>query len=171
MSRSNCSRLFSLRSRASSSRSFVLNAPGGPLPASTSARCTQARRAVSVRSSSRATSGMLRPDCTSLTASALNSGGKNLRFRLAMNDSSRIFALSGVSTEVAEHSSHFGFGVELFERCGNGCDEVEAAANRDGAWRPAGRLADIAAEIGEPMYERPDRRFFIAGLVRVGVVL
>src|SRR6185369_4253146 len=95
MSRSIVSRLFSRRSRASSSRSAVVRAPGGPFPASVSARLTHSRSAVSVKSKSTATCVMVRsPTLQSRTASALNSGVNARRgrrfFFLSMVHSRRI---------------------------------------------------------------------------------
>ncbi|HEX2877619.1 MAG TPA: PAS domain S-box protein [Polyangiaceae bacterium] len=60
MSRSWASRLFSRRRRVSSSRSAVVSASGGPLPASTSARLTHSRSEFSVRSRSLETCVMVR---------------------------------------------------------------------------------------------------------------
>ena len=72
ISKSISTRLFSRRSRASSSCSSLVNVPVRPLPASISARRTQSRRAVSVRFKSLATCPMLRsPTWQRRTASAL----------------------------------------------------------------------------------------------------
>jgi hypothetical protein len=60
ISKSISTRLFSRRSRASSSRSSLVNAPIRPLPASISARRTQSRRAVSVGFKSLTSCTMLR---------------------------------------------------------------------------------------------------------------
>ena len=84
----------------SPSRSEVVSASGGPLPASTSARLTHSRSAVSVRSRSLETCVTLRsPTWQRRTASALNCGLNVLRFRLAMDHSQRIFARFEVSTK------------------------------------------------------------------------
>ena len=83
---------------ASSSRSAVVSSPGLPWPRSTFAWCTQSRSADSVRSSSRATSGMLLPpSSTSRTVSALNSRVNARRFRFAMR--TPIYAFPRVSTK------------------------------------------------------------------------
>src|SRR6266542_2850981 len=103
ISRSIVTRLSSRRRRASSSRSAVVRASGGPLPASISARFTQSRSAVSVRSRSFATCLMLRsPTLQRRTASALNSGLNDLLCRFAMAHSSHTFVLVGVSTKPGE---------------------------------------------------------------------
>src|SRR5438445_5553672 len=103
MSRSICNRFTSRRSRASSSRSSVVSAPARPRPASTSACRTQARSAVSVRSSSRAiVPRLFSLPCTNRTVSALNSGENDRRFlRLCfpMTPSYRTFVRVGVSTK------------------------------------------------------------------------
>src|SRR2546422_2606043 len=103
MSRSICNRFTSRRSRASSSRSSVVSAPARPRPASTSACRTQARSAVSVRSSSRAiVPKLFSLPCTNRTVSALNSGENDRRFlRLCfpMTPSYRTFVRVGVSTK------------------------------------------------------------------------
>src|SRR3989449_3302634 len=93
MSRSIRSVLFSRRKCASSARSSVVSAPPWPRPASVSACATQRRSAVSVRSSSRATAPGLFPlCCTTLTASALNSGENDRRRRFfPMTHSYRTF--------------------------------------------------------------------------------
>src|SRR2546426_4101583 len=100
MSRSIRSVRFSRRSRPSSSRSSVVNAPAGPRPASISPWRTQLRSAVSVRSSSRATAVTDLPlSRTIRTACALNSFVNARRLRLAMTHSYRTFVRSGVSTK------------------------------------------------------------------------
>src|SRR4051795_8702494 len=79
---SSCSRRLSRRSRANSSRSAVVNPPSTRSPLSRSACLTQSRTAVSVRSKSRATSGIDRsPRWHSSTISALNSGVNERRGR------------------------------------------------------------------------------------------
>ena len=103
MSCSICRRLFSRRSRTNSSRSAWLRAPGGPSPASISARRTHSRRAVSVRSKSLAVCAMLRPPArTSVTASALNSDVNCRLFLFVRSTSRRINAPSEVSTKAGE---------------------------------------------------------------------
>jgi len=105
-------RRFSRRSLASSSRSSLARAPGGPLPSSMSARRIQLRSEVSTMSRSFATWLMPRsPTRQRRTASALNSSENVRRFRhftlnLSMDHSWRAFSLSWVSTEVrqAQHS-------------------------------------------------------------------
>src|SRR5262249_33854360 len=100
MSRSMRSVRFSRRGRPSSSRSSLVSAPGAPRPASISACRTQLRRAVSVRSSSRATVPTVFPlSRTIRTACALNSFVNARRLRLVMTHSYRTFVRSGVSTK------------------------------------------------------------------------
>src|ERR1700730_13152299 len=83
MSRSSCRMRFSLRSRASSSRSAVVNAPGLPLPRSTRVCSTHLRNDDSVKSRSRAAAPTVFPSSsTSRTAPALNSSLKLRRVRL-----------------------------------------------------------------------------------------
>src|SRR6202158_6346687 len=83
ISRSSCRMRFSLRSRASSSRSAVVNAPGLPLPRSTRVCSTHLRNDDSVKSRSRAAAPTVFPSSsTSRTAPALNSSLKLRRVRL-----------------------------------------------------------------------------------------
>src|SRR3954453_8633345 len=82
ISTSSCSRRLSRRSRANSSPSAGVNPPSTRSPLSRSACLTQPRPAVSVRSKSRATSGIDRsPRWHSSTISALNSGVNERRGR------------------------------------------------------------------------------------------
>src|SRR5882724_11809007 len=77
----------SRRNLVSSVRSSVVSGPCGWGCSSTSARLTHARRAVSVRSSSRATCAMVFPGvCAMRTASALNSGVNDLRVRVGLDN-------------------------------------------------------------------------------------
>src|SRR5690349_7426227 len=100
ISRSSLRTRFSLRRRASSSRSWLVSAPAGPRPWSTSACCTQLRSAESVRSRSRAISlTVLLLDHTSCTALALNSAVNRRRFRFCMDTPRVIVASRGVSTK------------------------------------------------------------------------
>src|SRR6266436_3617296 len=90
----------SRRKRPSSSRSSVVSAPAGPWPASIPACRTQARTALSVRPSSRATTPMDFPlSRINRTVSALNSSVNARRLRLAMEHSYRTFVRSAVSTK------------------------------------------------------------------------
>src|SRR5216684_1355383 len=83
ISRSSCRMRFSLRSRASSSRSAVVNAPDLPLPRSTRVCSTHLRNDDSVKSRSRAAAPTVFPSSsTSRTAPALNSSLKLRRVRL-----------------------------------------------------------------------------------------
>src|SRR5713226_3385768 len=83
ISRSSCRMRFSLRSRASSSRSAVVNAPDLPLPRSTRVCSTHLRNDDSVKSRSRASAPTVFPSSsTSRTAPALNSSLKLRRVRL-----------------------------------------------------------------------------------------
>ena len=98
-----CRRLFSRRSRTDSSHSAWLNTPGGPSPASISARRTHSRRAVPVRSRCLAVCAMLRPPArTSLTASALNYGVNCRRFLFTMSNFRCLIAPSEASTKAGE---------------------------------------------------------------------
>ena len=70
---------------------------------------TQARTALSVRSSSRATTPIDFPlSPTSFTVRALNSSVNARRFRLAMDHSYRTFVRSAVSTKPGEDHTHVG---------------------------------------------------------------
>src|SRR5262249_8655334 len=95
ISRSICSRLFSRRSRCSSSRSAVVSSPR-PRPSSMSAWRTQLRTADSVRSRSRAISAIFLPPVrTSRTVSCLNSSVNARRVRFVMAHPSRHYRLIG----------------------------------------------------------------------------
>src|SRR6266481_429707 len=98
----------SRRKRPSSSRSSVVSAPAGPWPASIPACRTQARTALSVRPSSRATTPMDFPlSRINRTVSALNSSVNARRLRLAMEHSYRTFVRSAVSTKPGQlHDAH-----------------------------------------------------------------
>src|SRR5436309_518296 len=116
-------------SRARSSRSSVVSAPGVPRPASISACRTQLRSAVSVRSSSRATVGTDLPlSRTSRTASALNSFVNARRFRLAMTHSYRTFVRSEVSTKPGQVQAVGGRGGVAGVGHNVGVDFAEVAA-------------------------------------------
>src|ERR1700736_1030932 len=83
ISRSSWRMRFSLRSRASSSRSAVVSAPGLPLPRSARVCSTHLRNDDSVKSRSRAAAPTVFPSSsTSRTAPALNSSLKLRRVRL-----------------------------------------------------------------------------------------
>ena len=89
----------------------MVKAPCCPGPASTSACRTHSRSDVGVKSISLATLAIERPPSrTNRTASALNSGPNDRRFRFAMNTSRRIVAPVGVSTK-AGNTHH----AELWE--------------------------------------------------------
>ena len=108
ISRSIGSSRFSLRSRASSSRSTVVS-PVLPWVRSARARSTHVRSADSVRSRSRATCRMVLPSSsTSRTAPTLNSSVKLRRTRFGLFPSSMIDTVSAsrlVSTKRGEAQS------------------------------------------------------------------
>ena len=132
--RSIVSRLLSRRSLASSSRSAVLSASGGPFPASISARCTHPRSALSVRSKSSVTCAMLRsPTAQSRTASALNSGVNARRLRRFFFVHGPLQAHSHASWGVHE-SGDFHFGRDLVygaRAIASGARAIESGCSSD----------------------------------------
>src|SRR5713226_827607 len=103
-SRSIRSSRFSFLRRASSSRSLVVSAPGGPWPASICALFTHSPMSVWSTPRSRATSLLVLPALrTRSAAPALNSGVNFLRFRFSMNT---LYLLRWVSTKSDQAQSH-----------------------------------------------------------------